>query len=290
MGELLLFVVAHTEVLLPNAQRNQPAFAEAPPKVEPLQLRTRLAEKFQLHLLKFADAENEVAGGNFVAEALARLSDAERQLAPGCALHVFEVYEHALRRFRTQIQLGAAVLRHALMGFEHHVKLADIRKVAFPAAGAGDLFFADVGHQRLVWQTVGHHVDAIVLVVLLHKVVGPVAHFTGFAVNERVVEVDHMARGNPNLRVHEDSRVNADIVGTVLHKFAPPGALDVVFQLHAQRAVVPGVGQAPVNFAAGVYKAAPLAQGDDFFHGLVLIGKHKLSLRLPPPGGGFIHT
>ena len=61
-------------------------------------------------------------------------------------------------------------------------------------------------------------------------------------------------------------RYEPDVVGVFLHELLPPGALDVVFQLHAERAVVPGVGEAAVDLGARVHKAAVLAQGDDLVH------------------------
>ena len=75
-----------------------------------------------------------------------------------------------------------------------------------------------------------------------------------------------MAGRNPDLRVHQDGAVQADVVGVLLNKALPPGALDVVFQLHTQRAIVPGVGKTAVNFGTGKNEASAFAQGDDFFH------------------------
>ena len=45
----------------------------------------------QLHLFEFTNAEDEVAGGDLVAEALTNLADAERNLLAGGAQDVVEV-------------------------------------------------------------------------------------------------------------------------------------------------------------------------------------------------------
>ena len=75
------------------------------PVLEPLKVGARLAEELQLHLLKLAGTEGEVAGSDLVAEGFADLADAERNLLSGGALDVLKVYKDALCGLRTQIQL-----------------------------------------------------------------------------------------------------------------------------------------------------------------------------------------
>ena len=85
-AQLLGIVVAQAEVLVLQADRQQPVVAERAPVVEPLQVGARLAEELQLHLLELADAEDEVARRDLVAEGLADLADAERAASCGwCA-------------------------------------------------------------------------------------------------------------------------------------------------------------------------------------------------------------
>ena len=266
-AQLLLLMVAQAEVLVLHTQTLEPLVAEAAPVVEPLEIGVRLAEELQLHLLKLADAEDEVARRDLVAEALADLADAERDLAARRALDVLEVDENALCGLGAQIHLGGRVLGHALVGLEHEVEFADIGKVALAAARAGDLLGADEGDHLVIGHGLNVHVGHGVLgQPALDELVGAVAHLAGLAVNERIIERRHMAGSHPDLRVHEDRGVEPDVVGVFLHELLPPCALDVVFQLHAERAVVPGVGEAAVDLRAGVHKAAVLAQGDDLVH------------------------
>ena len=119
------------------------SLAEAAPVVEPLQIGARLAEELQLHLLELTDAEDEVAGGDLIAEGLADLANAEGQLFPGGTLHIYEVDENALRSFGTEINGVLCVLGHALEGLEHQVKLTDIGEVVLAAGGAGDVVLLD---------------------------------------------------------------------------------------------------------------------------------------------------
>ena len=41
---------------------------------------------------------------------------------------------------------------------------------------------------------------------------------------------------------------------------------DICFKLYAERAVIPSVCKTAVYFAAGIYKASALAEGNDFIH------------------------
>ena len=55
-----------------------------------------------------------------------------------------------------------------------------------------------------------------------------------------------MAGGDPGGGVHEDGGIQTHVVVGFLNKLFHPGFLDVVFEFHTQRAVVPGVGQTAV--------------------------------------------
>src|SRR5208282_2237243 len=70
-------------------------------------------EKLHLHLFELARAENEILGGNFVAERLALLRYAERQLDALRIDNIFKVRKNSLRRFRPQIDDRRRVLDRA---------------------------------------------------------------------------------------------------------------------------------------------------------------------------------
>ena len=110
--------------------------------------------------------------------------------------------------------------------------------------------------------------DGVFLQPVLDEFVGSVAHLAGLAVDEGVVEGGDVAGGYPDLRVHEDGRIQADVVGVFLHELLPPGLFDVVLELRAEGAVVPAVGKTAVDLAPGVDKAPVLAQGHELFHRL----------------------
>ena len=91
MRQLLRIVVAQTQVLVLHAERQQEVVAVILPVLEPLEVGARLAEELQFHLLKLAGTEGEVAGRDLVAEGLADLTNAERNLLAGGALDILEV-------------------------------------------------------------------------------------------------------------------------------------------------------------------------------------------------------
>ena len=272
-------MVAQAKVLLLHAEREQPLLAEAAPVGEPLEVRARLAEELQLHLLEFTHAENEVARRDLVAERLADLADAERQLAARGALHVDEVHKDALRRLRAEIHGVLRVLRDALERLEHQVELTDIREVVLAARRAADVLLVDEAlHLGLREGVDGlRQLLAGLGTVVLDELIGAEALMALAAVHQRVGEAAEVAGSDPRLRVHEDRAVEADVIRVLLHELLPPGALDVVFHLDAEGAVVPGVGKAAVNFGASEHEAAVFAQSDELFHGFFSIFQHNFS-------------
>ena len=262
-GQLLGLVVPQAQVFFFDAQAQQPVLAERAPVVEPLQVLAGLAEELQLHLLELAHAEDEVAGGDLVAEALADLADARGQLLAGGAHGVLEVHEDALGRFGPQVQLRRRILVHALEGLEHQVELANAGEILLAADGADDVVLRDEAFKLLVRPAVA---GLLALGEVLDELVGAEAGLAGLAVHQRIVEAADVAGSHPHLAVHQDRAVQAGVVGALLHELAPPGLFHVVLELHAQRAVVPGVGQAAVDLGAREDVAAVLAQRDQLVH------------------------
>ena len=94
-------------------------------------------------------------------------------------------------------------------------------------------------------------------------------------------ETSQMTGGHPGLGIHQNRAVHAHIVGILLYKLLPPGALYVILQLHAQITVIPGVRQTSVNLGTRVYKASRFRQSHDFVHCLFHI---EFSLSNSPAG------
>ena len=278
-AQLLRIVVAETEILILQANGQQPVVAEGAPVVEPLQIGAGLAEEFQLHLLEFPDAEDEVARRNLVAEGLADLADAEGQLLPGGALDVVEVHKDALRRLGTEVDGVLRVLGNALEGLEHQVELADICEIVLAAGGAGDIVLLNEVLHLLLGESVHRlgQFKARLGAPVLNELIGPEPLMAFPAVHQRIGEAAEVAAGHPRLRIHEDGGIQAHVVGVLLHEFLPPCVLDVLLQLRAERAVVPGVGEAAVDFAAGEHKAPVLAQGNNFVHGFFSVVHDPIS-------------
>ena len=235
VAQFFLLMIPEPQVFLMNAQVEQPLMAEVLPIREPFKLGTRFAEEFQLHLLKFARAENEVARCNFIAERFADLRNAERQLLARAALNVLEVYKDALRGFGTEINGVFCVFRHALEGLEHQVKLANVGKVVLAAGRAGDRIFVDISFHFL-WGESIHGLgqgNVFFLRPSFNDFVSTEAFFAFLAVHKRIGKPANVAGSNPYLRVHQNSRIKADIIGAFLNKLFPPGLFYVVFQLYA---------------------------------------------------------
>ena len=137
------------------------------------------------------------------------------------------------------------------------------------AGGAGNVVLLD----EVLHLALGESVDGLgqlkggLAAPILNELVRAEALVAFAAVHQRIGEAAQVAGGDPGLRVHQDSGIKADVIRVLLHELLPPGALDVVLQLNAERAVVPSVGEAAVNLGAGEDEASVLAQSHDPVHG-----------------------
>ena len=94
------------------------------------------------------------------------------------------------------------------------------------------------------------------------------------AVDQRIVESADMARGDPDLRVHDDRGVDADdvegvAIGTdqlALDHIVPPRVLQVPLERCAHRAVIPEAVDAAVDLGGLEDESAAAAEGDDVVH------------------------
>ena len=81
-------------------------------------------------------------------------------------------------------------------------------------------------------------VDALAAGLAARRLVGAEALLRHLAVDERVGEAGHVARGLPHARMHEDGRVEPLDIVAIRHCL-PPGLLHVAQQLDAERTVIP---------------------------------------------------
>ena len=138
------------------------------------------------------------------------------------------------------------------------------------AGGAGDVVLL----HKLLHLGLAHgvhavaQVKAVLLAPILDDLVGAEAFLTLLAVHQGVGEAAHVAGGHPHLGIHQNGGVQAHVVGVLLNELLPPCLFHIVFQLHTQGTVVPGVGQSAVDLAAGENEAPALTQVDDLLHGL----------------------
>src|SRR3954471_16413476 len=107
-----------------DAVLDVPLVAGAYPLFMRFHVRAGAHEVLHLHLLELTGAEDEVAWCYLVAEGLALLGDAERQLAAHRLLYVEEVDENTLRGLGAQVGDRGIFLDRADKGLEHQVELA----------------------------------------------------------------------------------------------------------------------------------------------------------------------
>src|SRR5205807_1551782 len=142
--------------------------------------------------------EDEVPGGDLVAEALADLRYPERRLLAGELQVVLEVEEDPLSGLGAQVYGRALLLDRADRGLEHQVEVARLGQVAL-GRFAGML---------------GGLASALGLVEL----VGAEPELARAAVDQRIGEPGEVAAGDPRRRVLDDRRVERhDVVALLEH-------------------------------------------------------------------------
>ena len=210
-------------------------------------------EHLELHLLKLAHAEDEVSWADLVAERLADLGDAERDLLARRIAHVLVLHIGALRRLWTQVDHRGILFNGAHEGLEHQIESAWRGERAFTIRALQ----AHLGNDLGIGELRGGEVART------WEFVEAVASLAGGALNEWIAEGADVARRLPHLRVHQDAGVESNNLVALLHHAAPPGALHIVLQFDAEWAVIPHRVDAAVDLGAGVDKAAALRQRDD---------------------------
>src|SRR5262249_16718990 len=123
---------------------------------------------------------------------------------------VLEVDEDALSSLRPEEGSGRVLTDRADVRLEHQVELSRLGEVAFA---------------ELAWM-----LRRAPPARALAELVGAVAELARPAVDERVGEPRDVAGRDPDLRVEDDRRVEADDVVALLDQRAAPLGLDVVVQ------------------------------------------------------------
>src|SRR5699024_8141461 len=199
-----------------------------------------------------ARAEDEVARGDLVAEGLADLTDAERGLLTGRGDHVEEVHEDALCGLGAQEVQARLAGDGAEVGLDQAGELLRLGEVTARAAvGAGDLRHTALGRTALLG------LEGLQQVVLAE------ADVAALALHERVGERLDVAGGLPHALGQDDRGVQAHHVPAGGHEGAPPLPLDVLLELHAERAVVPRGAGSAVDLTGREHEAALLGECDD---------------------------
>ncbi len=189
----------------------------------------------------------KLPGRDLVAKRLPDLRDAEGDLLARALENVQVVDVDALGGLRPEKDHRGLLLDRPHEGLEHEVEE--------PGLGQGALGAADwalgVGLARGP---------------LDPGVVGPEAVLAVPAVDQGIGEAGHVARGLPDLGMHEDGGVEPlDVVPGVDHG-PPPAVLHVLLELHPERTVVPDRAEAPVDLRGLEDEPPALAEGDQLVH------------------------
>ena len=228
-------VLAESEFLLVEI----PAFL--PPVFPPFHGSFIRTKEFHFHLRELAGPESEHAGRDLVAECLADLRDAERQLLSRGDPDQIEVQKDRLAALGPQIRDMLFVEHRPHVRLHHQIELARRRQIFRPAVAARG------GIRHLV-----HAETRLAVPAVAHDVAEPV----------------HMSRRLPGLRMADDGGIEPDHVVPGLHHFVPPKGFHRLFQHGSVGTVVPEPVESAVYFGTLENESAALAQRHDLFHKL----------------------
>ena len=193
-------------------------------------------EELELHLLELAAAERVVARRDFISEALAHLGDAVGNGHAGSRGDVLELGENRLSRLGTQIRDVRGILDWTDDRLKHQIEGLRLRQLA-AAVGTEEVAAGDL-RLRLLF---------LILVDIL-DLVGAHELFAVLAHRHRIGERIKMARRLPDFRVHDDRRVETGDILAAADRKLPPGLLNIVLKLAAERTVIPKTGHSAVDF------------------------------------------
>ena len=204
MSQLVPLVFVPAELICGNADTLEPLPALVSPVVEPFIFGTRRDKVLHLHLFEFARAEQKILGVDLVAKGLADLGDSKGKLFSHRRLDIQKVDKDTLGGFGTQIDPAAVLFHGADKSLEHQVEIARFGE-NFPVAAH--------------WALTGCS-------LLLAQHVVAEARIAVATIDHRIGETSDVTGGLPNLRVHQNTRIDTLYILPIGHAL-PPGFLDV---------------------------------------------------------------
>ena len=234
-------MVAQTEIFLSHTEVKKEVLTVGTPVIEPFEVSSGLTEEFKLHLFEFTCTENEVSGCYFVSEGFTDLCNTERYLFTRGTLNILEVYKNTLCCFGTEIYLVRAVFGNTDEGLEHKVELTDSCEIAASAVGAGNVIFLDIFAHLIACPAVRVDIKSLFVYIVLNKLIRAMTATANLTVHKGIGKSCKMSRCYPCLGVHNNCAVKTYVIGRFLNEFLPPSLFNVVFELYAERTVIPRV-------------------------------------------------
>mmetsp|Transcript_99013 Transcript_99013/g.302720 ORF Transcript_99013/g.302720 Transcript_99013/m.302720 type:complete len:326 (-) Transcript_99013:52-1029(-) len=258
----------HETLVEAHSLQERPHFLQ-PSLLLGLEVRLRVDEILDFHLLELAAAEEELPRRDLIAKSLADLRDPKRNLHARHLGDIFEIHENALSRLWPQITDRRIVFVRANLRVEHQVE--GPRRCQRPGLACGwrryqlQLVFGRFGHVlddprlqlfrsrnalrlhqffRRCFEFFLHraglqsgNVSYLRAVLQLdgrpHQLVGAKPLFAFKAVHHGVGKGVHMTRGLERPRVGDDGTVEAHDVVASVHHPGPPHLFQVVLELNA---------------------------------------------------------
>ena len=169
---------------------------------------------FNLHLLKLSRTENKISRRNFIAKRLALLSNSKRQVWIKTINNVLKIGKNSLSGFWTKICNAVFTFSGADARLKHHIKRS--RFTQRISVWAFNSFFCN----HFIHLPHGHavRVNAIVFKDMIRTITPMINRIFTQWINKRI----HVPTRLPDFRIHQNRRIDAIYIITLVNKHSPP--------------------------------------------------------------------
>ena len=208
-------------------------------------------EIFNLHLIKFTRAENEIAWRNLITKSLPLLCNTKRQIRINRINDILIVRKDTLRGLGTKVSNIVRV--SADISLEHAIKLLNVRPIRLTTIRTLQVKSLEFFCRNVLRNLIGHLIGTKTIMAL-------------FAFHERIIKGFCVARRLPDLRIHNNRRVHAIHIFAILDPVLPPGVHDFLLQSDAEWAKIPRSGHTAIDVWSLPNKTTSFAKANNIFH------------------------
>src|SRR3989344_4740157 len=264
MGAFFIRVLTDAQALFADAEVCIPLHCGIQPLLEVFFRGARSQEVFDFHLFEFPCAEGEVSGSNFIPEGFPDLRDTKGETRAHRVEDIFEIHEHPLCRFRTEVNIRALPFNHPLLCTKHQVEFLCGRPVTLSTLRTGNF----LRHHHWLYLLDLQNCNSLYSKFLFQQFISAGTCMTFSTFHKRIAKITDMAACFPYFGMHENRSLDLHHLRFLPDESVPPALLHPFLEFRAERPVIPGIGQSSINFRTREDESTALTETDDLVEGV----------------------